>query len=280
MMNRTNLRYKTEAQENADIRKAMRGSAIKTGVFSAEKLIHLALERHEDTLAVSWSGGRCSTAVLRLALDIKPTIKAIFNNTGVEYPETIRFVSAMAEKWGVDLIITSPGVTFWEIVKKHGLPKIRKAGGGGPGKPKCCYYLKEKPLKITTHEHGIEATLDGIRVCEARVRMFATARDGQFVFVRRSNLNVWKYHPIAFWSSSQLARFERVRGLPINPIYKKYELIRSGCWPCTGYKDWERVMARTHPKYLLKMKELMGQHVLDHYYRSRVDPPCRTEGER
>lgn len=268
------LKHRTRAQELADIRKAMRGCADKTGVFSAKTLIHLALERHGDKLAVSWSGGRCSTATLRMALDIEPSIKTIFENTGVEYPETVQFVTAISREWNVNLIVTKPEKTFWEVCEKFGYPFSSRVG---KGKPACCKWLKEYPLRSAVREYGIEAEITGMRAVEARNRMWWTEQAGQFYFMKKYGLNVWKYNPIIFWSSEQLAAFELAQDLPINPIYAKYELIRSGCWPCTGYKDWERVMARTNPRFLRRMKELMGQRVLDHYYRTRIEPPCHTE---
>lgn len=265
---------RTEKQELADIRKAMRGCAGKTGVFSAKKLIHLALEKHGDKIAVSWSGGRCSTAVLRMALDIEPSIRAIFEDTGVEYPETVQFVKRLAVEWNISLIVVKPETTFWEVCKKHGYPYQTRTG---KGKPACCRWLKEYPLRSAVREHGMEALLTGMRVTESRVRMFWIEQRGQFYFTKKYGLNAWKYNPIAFWSSKQLAEFESRRDLPVNPIYAKYDLVRSGCWPCTGYKNWEGVMARTNPKFLARMKELMGQRILDHFYDTRV-APCSERG--
>lgn len=266
--------HRTEKQELADIRKAMRGCAGKTGVFSAKKLIHLAVERHGDKLAVSWSGGRCSTAVLRMALSIEPNIKVVFEDTGVEYPETVQFVKTISQKWNVNLIVAKPDTTFWEVCEKYGFPYQSRVG---KGKPACCRWLKEIPKRKANRENGIEAEITGMRAVEARNRMYWTEQAGQFYFVKKYGLNVWRYNPIIFWSSKRLAAFELAQDLPINPIYAKYDLVRSGCWPCTGYKDWERVMARTRPKFLLKMKGLMGQRVLDHFYHTRIEPPCRTE---
>lgn len=267
--------HRSKAQELADIRKAMRGCARKTGVFSAKKLIRLALERHGDKLTVSWSGGRCSTALLRMVLDIKSDITAIYENTGVDYPEMVNFVSTIAKEWGINLIVAKPelGVTFWEVIKKYGFPEFRI----GKGEPACCRYLKIYPFRKVIRELGIDASLTGMRASESRNRMYWTEQAGQFYFIKKHGQNIWKYNPIIFWSHSELARFEVANNIPICPIYQKYGLVRSGCWPCTGYKDWERVMARTHPKVLLKMKELMEQRVLDHYYHTQVDPPCKTE---
>jgi phosphoadenosine phosphosulfate reductase len=265
---------RSEAQEVADVKKALRGAVSKTGVFSAMKLVHFALTKHGERLAVAWSGGRCSTAVLRMALDIKPDVKVIFNDTGVEYLQTVEFVKRLANEWDLNLIVARPTITFWEVAKKYGFPHQSRTGRG---KPACCRLLKEYPLRSAVREQEIEGLLTGLRAVESRYRMFWTEQVGQFYFVKKYGLNVWKYNPIAFWTTKQLEKFESERGLPINPIYEKYGLERSGCWVCVGYKGWEEVMARTNPNLLAKMKELMGQGILDHYFRTQVIP-CQERG--
>lgn len=87
------MKYRTEAQELAYIHLAMRGAQRTTGVTEPEVLIARAIQKHGSKLVVSWSGGRCSTVVLFMALKVDPNIKAIFNDMGgAEFPETIRFV--------------------------------------------------------------------------------------------------------------------------------------------------------------------------------------------
>lgn len=262
----------THRMELSRIKFSQRNAVRISGLFKPEELTKLAIERHGDKLAVGWSGGRCSTTALHAALKIKPDIKVIFNDTGVEYPETIKFINEITKKWNLNLIVVKPDITFWDIVKKHGFPKIRNLENRTP---KCCHYLKEKPLKIAYRKHEIEAQLDGIRAAESRMRMFSIAQLGQFHYTKKTKL--WKYHPIAFLSSAELRTYESVHNLPINPAYEKYKIDRTGCWPCTGYLSWEKVMVKTHPKFYAIMKERMGQRILEHYYRTRVKPPCHTE---
>lgn len=261
---------RTEAQEQADIRKAMRGAREKTGIFEAPALIRMAVQRHASGLAVSWSGGRCSTAVLRLAMEISPGIKTIFGDTGVEYPETIEFVKRLTREWNVNLIVAKPSTTFWKVCEKYGFPYESRVGRG---KPACCRLLKEYPLRQIVREHGIKSLLTGMRVAEARNRMFWTEQRGQFYFTKKYGLNVWKYNPIAFWSSRELAEFEKRTGIPLNPIYSKYALSRSGCWPCTGFKDWRKQLARTNPQFYAWITKKVGpQRILEHFFTTRLEP--------
>ena len=60
---------------------------------------------------VSFSGGRTSAFMLRQILDAfggqqPEDLKVCFQNTGLEHPETYRFIERVAEEWGVEIIWT------------------------------------------------------------------------------------------------------------------------------------------------------------------------------
>jgi len=69
-----------------------------------------------------------------LVLEQEPNISVIFNNTGVEHPETVRFVRDLAERWKLNLIEIRPEVSFWEIVEKHGFPSTSRYSENGSRK--------------------------------------------------------------------------------------------------------------------------------------------------
>jgi 3'-phosphoadenosine 5'-phosphosulfate sulfotransferase (PAPS reductase)/FAD synthetase len=75
--------------------------------------------------AVAFSGGKDSTIAVWLATRFYPDIPVVFNNTGVEYPETIQFVHKLANNWNLNLIETKPEMTFWDCVDKWGFPVPR-----------------------------------------------------------------------------------------------------------------------------------------------------------
>ena len=75
----------------------------------------------EDGVAVSFSGGKDSTALLTIARDMYPNIKAVFSDTGLEYPEVRNFVKTFSN---VDWI--KPSLTFKQVIEKHGYPFISK----------------------------------------------------------------------------------------------------------------------------------------------------------
>jgi len=274
------MKVKTEAQELAQIRVARRGAAKQAPIHEPTQLIKIALERHGiEKIALSWSGGKCSTVVLHMALQLCPDIKVFHTDTGVEYPETVRYVRELAREWDINLIVYRPERNFWDIVKERGFPHMRLASSKGhtsKGKPACCIWLKEKPMVKFRHEHGVEAFITGMRAGEARVRMFIMAQRGQFYFVKKYGLSAWKYNPIAFWSTREVSAYVLKHKIPPNPLYEKRD--RSGCWPCTAFVGWRDQLMRTNPKfYDFMIERLGGQRMLDHFYESQI-APCQERG--
>ena len=71
-------------------------------------------------VCVSFSGGKDSTVLLHIARQLFPDICAVFVNTGLEYPEIVRF----AHQPGVDVV--RPKMRFDEVIRTYGYPLIGK----------------------------------------------------------------------------------------------------------------------------------------------------------
>ena len=70
---------------------------------------------------VSFSGGKDSTVLLHIARSIYPDIKALFVDTGLEYPEIRDFVKTFDN---VDIV--KPRLNFKQVIEKYGYPFISK----------------------------------------------------------------------------------------------------------------------------------------------------------
>lgn len=75
----------------------------------------------EDGVYISFSGGKDSTVLLDIARKIYPNIKAMFVDTGLEYPEIRKHVQTFEN---VDII--RPKMGFRRVVEKYGFPLISK----------------------------------------------------------------------------------------------------------------------------------------------------------
>ena len=244
--------------------------------FDAQDLVKQAIERHGDHIAVACSFGKDSMAVLHMALQVDPNIKVLFENTGVEFPETIAYKERMKKEWNLNLYETKPLKTFWECANEYGLPKCRKTGGKGSNSPKCCQYLKEIPGMRLEKELGVNAVITGLQACESRSRSLLAKRydNGKAPYMEKKfndeivefcsqrwytkSTNKWSYHPIMLWSIDDVWSYIKEQNIPINPVYKKWGGIypRCGCLPCTAYKSWEERLSISHPKLYRKLKQM------------------------
>ena len=74
-----------------------------------------------DGVFISFSGGKDSTVLLHIARQMYPNIKAVFVDTGLEYPEIRQFVKTFD-----NVEILRPKMRFDEVIKKYGYPIISK----------------------------------------------------------------------------------------------------------------------------------------------------------
>ena len=72
-------------------------------------------------VVVSFSGGKDSTVLLHMVRSIFPDVKAVFSNTGLEYPEIQQHVLSYPN---VDII--RPSMRFDQVISTYGYPLIDK----------------------------------------------------------------------------------------------------------------------------------------------------------
>ena len=76
---------------------------------------------YHGNVVVSFSGGKDSTVLLHLVRSVFPNVKAVFSNTGLEYPEIQRHVMRIDN---VDIV--RPSMRFDEVISTYGYPLIGK----------------------------------------------------------------------------------------------------------------------------------------------------------
>lgn len=112
---------------------------IMTGVHDAKRLAELTalpLDRkiqisqtriiewythYKGNVCVAFSGGKDSTVLLHLVRTMFPDVRAVFSNTGLEYPEIRQFATSFH-----DVDVVSPSMRFDQVVSTYGYPIIGK----------------------------------------------------------------------------------------------------------------------------------------------------------
>ncbi len=86
-----------------------------------EQRVREFVEHCDGDVYVSFSGGKDSTVLLDICRKIYPNIKAVFCDTGLEYPEIKQFVNSID-----NITIIKPDISFKKVIQEYGYPVISK----------------------------------------------------------------------------------------------------------------------------------------------------------
>ncbi len=222
-------------------------------MLETQGVIARNLLKYGKKTVVSCSFGKDSLVVLYFAVQLKPDVAVLFNNTGVEYPQTTRFAKELAEAWNLNLTVVPPIKKFWDITEEYGFALGDKLSNNAAGK-RCCYYLKERAMQLAIRENGWKCVMTGITAAENDQRRIGAATRGM-CYVHKG-WKVQKVHPILWWTPEEVLWFIDKMGLPNNALYAEGSK-RVGCMTCTAYRNWEMEMKRVTPKLYRLMADRM-----------------------
>lgn len=206
----------------------------------------------DGDVAVSFSGGKDSTALLHLVRSIYPDVPAVFADTGLEYPEIRAFVKAIP-----NVVRVKPEMRFDKVIKEYGYPVISKdvamyvayaklgrqwAINGIHGKnsdgtesalkkshyvkwgellldapfnvsAKCCAIMKERPLQKWQRKNKKHAYV-GTMAAESARRQYAWLKSGCNAYDKGGTSK-----PLSFWTEQDVLHYIKKYSIPYCPIY-------------------------------------------------------------
>lgn len=187
-------------------------------------------------VTLSFSGGKDSLACYGLAERAVPDLTLIFVDTGLEFPETVRFVHDFARKNRERLLVAEAGDAFWEQVGSFGPPAKDFRW--------CCKVCKLAPLTELIERHFPRGTItiEGNRAYESFAR-------STIAFVERNPFvpNQVILNPLREWRGVDVWGYIWWRNLEYNPLYEE-DFERIGCYLCPSCLESEwRNTSQIHP---------------------------------
>lgn len=238
---------------------------LKEKVALAEDSIRCWYEAWGGQVYVSFSGGKDSTVLAFLVRRLYPDVKLVFSNTGLEFPEIVKFVKTYEN---VDIV--RPRIPFHKVVERWGWPVISKStscaisryrntklpeqkqyrlwgktvngkkyrAGVIPQKyhhridapfkisEECCTYLKKEPLKKYAKKSG-KQPMTGIMMGDSHMRKRDILVRGCNVYDAKAPMS----RPLGKWAEEDILQFIKEESIEICEIYSKgYD--RTGCIFC------------------------------------------------
>ncbi len=223
-------------------------------------------------VTVSFSGGKDSLAAYGLAAEAAKDVELINIDTGLEFPETLEYVSRFARSRGLRVHQARGGTGFKDNVDAFGPPAKDFRW--------CCKACKLGPVTdiIDADFPKGTVTVEGNR----RLESFARSQIG-FVTKNPFVPNQINLNPIRAWSAAEVWAYILMHGLDYNPLYDR-DFERIGCYLCPACleSEWANT-GRIHPElhsewdaYLKGYAEsrgLPGEYATMGFWRWKALPP-------
>ena len=282
---------------------------LKVKINKSLQVIRHWYEAHDGKVYVAFSGGKDSTVMLHLVRSLYPEVKAIFCDTGLEYPELKAFV-----KQTPNTEVIRPEMSFVQVVDKYGYAVVNKnvsmaisryrnttdpiqkeyrmygtKNGQFIGKAgvipekwrflvnapfkisgQCCDAMKKIPFHKYENETGLKPFIG----------LMASESDSRKVYYMKNGCNSFdskypKSLPIGFWEEENIWEYIRKFKVPYCSIYDT-GVDRTGCMFCMlGLQkdNPERtrfdIMKETHPVIHKYCMEKMGMEKIINYVNKK-----------
>ena len=219
------------------------------------KLIQSAAEMADKVgqpLEICYSGGKDSDVILELAKMSGVNFRAIYKNTTIDPPGTIKH----AKDLGVE--VRQPKMTFREVMERSGLPsRFRRA---------CCDKLKEYKI----YDYAVV----GVRRDESAKRA-ERYKEPELCRVYNKKEKARLYLPLLDWTAADVEEFIAERGIVCHPLYydeegKFHVERRLGCIGCPLASKKQRIAEFMQYPRFVRFYISGGQKFLDTHPQSKI----------
>lgn len=224
-------------------------------------------ETNDGKVYISFSGGKDSTVLVHIARSIYPDIKAVFIDTGLEFPEVREF--ALNQE---NVVCLKPEMNFRKVIDTYGYPLISKevardiyvarnspngktAQKFVPNNPHdlkygmgysmvkwadlkdsdipishmCCDIMKKKPAKKFERETGLKP-ITAMMASESRLRRNSWLKNGCNAFDSKRPIS----NPMSFWTENDVLEYLVKHNVPYASVYGEIQQDKNGKYYTTG----------------------------------------------
>jgi phosphoadenosine phosphosulfate reductase len=185
-------------------------------IAKSKEVLQEALDRFAARIALIWTGGKDSTAVLHLLRDLgggQVPVPVLHIDTSVQFKEIYEFRDRIAREWRLKLIIERNDAAIKTL-------KIAE------NQEECCLRLKAEVISRALAQHGWEALIDATRGDERQDRPHGT------YFSPRQEPPHMRVHPLFHFTELDIWQYIKRAGVPYCSLYAR-GYRRLGCEPCT-----------------------------------------------
>lgn len=215
----------------------------------------------EDGVYVSFSGGKDSTVLLHLVREEYPNVKAVFVDTGLEYPEIRQYVKTFDNvEW------LKPKMNFKQVIQKYGYPfpskevaqtlyecKVKISKGGVP----TSYRMKKLNGEAIDKKTGLKS--------QYNIPQYKFFLEAPF-FVSHMCCNIMKKKPAHNY-------FEHTKRTPMLGQMASESKLRTQHWLKHGCNGFDLDIPTSNP-----IAFWTEQDVLLYIYQTKL-PICSVYGE-
>ena len=204
------------------------------------------IPQDKGPIELSYSGGKDSDCILRLAQMAAIPIDAIYKNTTIDPPGTI----AHCKENGVRII--NPNTPFLELIERKGFPtRFRRF---------CCSELKGYKIH--------DVSIQGVRRTESTARAARYKEPVIYRFYGAKKNHVQVFLPLLEWTNDDVAEFVEREGIRCHPLYYREGQFdvnrRLGCIGCPLAADNGLLGFKRYPKMMKRWIVAIDRYMVTH----------------